>query len=481
MYQSNITMEQVRVREVLRSLSAKEKTSLKKLLPKGLEVPEVKKEGKYPNALLQILKVAERYSYLGCIGESMLGNEEISYKELEETINSYHLLTEADKNKLKKSKTTEEFLENLKNTKQKMDEIKEGTYELQAEVGKGPVVGHPDFRTETQIFEVKVTGQLEKNWLDFLFQTFAYGSLDEKVKEVCIVLPLQETVWRYNVENWSKRKEYRKFLEDKAGKRESEATILMMALLLMNKYNIGSHIGKQKLLHNTIDTFPFYERPYQIFLSGPQNSKINIGEEDLLLTKTKIETTKAKLYIHSPYIINLCEEPGNKDDYQVKLLIKNLEYGVKIGAKGVVVHVGKSCGREEEDALKNMYENISRVLESATEECPLLLETPAGQGTELLTKFEEFQEFISIVEDKRLGICVDTCHVYASGQDPKEYLEKLKEKGEKVRLVHYNDSEGCCGSCVDRHAVPGGGKIGYEKMEEIGRFCQQEEIDMLYE
>jgi deoxyribonuclease-4 len=479
-------MEPVRVRSVLSSLRGKERTALKKLLPKKLEVPEVEKAGKYPNALLQVLNSPEKYSYLGCIAETMLRGTEMTYEELIPVVESYKVLTEADKAKLKKSKTTDEFLESLRVTRERMDAVMEGDeYEIEAEVGisggKGVVVGHPDFRTKTQIFEVKLTGQLKQNWQDFLFQTFAYASLDTNVKEVCIVLPLQETVWRYNVEKWNKRDEYRKYLEDKVGRRESEATMYMMAMILMGMYRIGNHISKQKQLHNTIDTFPSYERPYQIFLSGPQNSNVNIGEEDLKLTRSKVEKYNAKLYIHSPYLINLCQEPGSKDDFHVELLRKNLEYAVKAGAKGVVVHVGKSCGREEGKALENMYENVMKVLEYATEDCPLLLETPAGQGTETLTKYEEFLEFVELVDDKRFGICVDTCHVYACGHDPLEYITKLITSNKKPKLIHYNDSEGCCGSCVDRHAMPGAGKIGYEKMEAIAKRVSIENIDALYE
>lgn len=477
-------MEQVRVRQVLSSLFTLQKKELKGLLPPKLKLPEVEKDGKYPNALLQILPKDQRYSLLGCIAESMLRYTDMNLDTLYEVVSTYISLTEADKKKLAKSKTTDEFLEGLRVTREKMDEISIGDYEIEAEVGPingGVVVGHPDFRTETQIFEVKLTGQLKQNWPDFLLQTFAYGSLDKKVKEVCIVLPLQETVWRYNIEKWSKRDEYVKYLEDKVGKKDTEAAQLLAAQILMAMYKIGSHIGKQKKLADTIYTFPSYTAPYQIFLSGPQNSNVNINEYDLILTKNRILETGAKMYIHSPYLINLCQEPGSKDDFHVELLRKNLEYAVKAGARGVVVHVGKSCGRDEGKALENMYENVMKVLEYATEECPLLLETPAGQGTETLRKYEEFSEFVGLVEDKRFGICVDTCHVFACGHDPLDYIDKLIKENKKPKLIHYNDSQGCCGSCVDRHALPGVGKIGYEKMEAIAKRVYSEQIDALYE
>jgi deoxyribonuclease-4 len=126
--------------------------------------------------------------------------------------------------------------------------------------------------------------------------------------------------------------------------------------------------------------------------------------------------------------------------------------------------------------------NLLAAMEHASPECPILLETPAGQGTETLTKYEEFVEFVRDFADARIRICIDTCHVFACGSEPIEYIQKLAtaETG-MVKLIHYNDSATPCGSCVDRHAYMGTGHIGFDKMETIAKFCHGRTYPMLIE
>ena len=119
---------------------------------------------------------------------------------------------------------------------------------------------------------------------------------------------------------------------------------------------------------------------------------------------------------------------------------------------------------------------------AATAACPILLETPAGQGTELLRTWDEFFGFVRGIADPRLQVCIDTCHVFATGADPAEYLGRaVREASGVVRLVHFNDSKGARGSCVDRHAPPGEGEIGLVKMAEIAAIAAAGDIPCVYE
>jgi deoxyribonuclease-4 len=246
---------------------------------------------------------------------------------------------------------------------------------------------------------------------------------------------------------------------------------------LMNEFQIGFHVKKERTLIKTISMIPDVKKPYQIFLSGPQSSKMFIEEEELKKAKDLSIQKNIKMYIHSQYIINLC---NSEIDWHTDLLIKNLEYANKFGCKGVVVHVGKYTKQDPKQAIENMYENIKKVIEYATPECPLLLETPAGQGTETLCTPEEFLDFIMRFEnDPRIRVCIDTCHVFTSGFCPLEYMEKINHH--LIKLVHFNDSKTKCGQCVDRHELIGEGFIGMEKMKEIAEYGKKYQFDMLYE
>jgi deoxyribonuclease-4 len=219
-----------------------------------------------------------------------------------------------------------------------------------------------------------------------------------------------------------------------------------------------------------------------MFLAGPQSTKLVMKDEDIAASATAITSTAVRLYIHSPYVINLCQEPGTKEDYGVVCLIRNLQYSVAMGLRGVVVHVGKSTTMVLDTAMAHMRANLLRAMEHATDECPILLETPAGQGTETLTLHNEFVAFVRSFASPRLRICVDTCHVFATGQNPLEYIQRTFETDPTLlKLVHFNDSAAACGSCVDRHAFIGTGEIGLEAMTAIADYCAARLIPMLVE
>jgi deoxyribonuclease-4 len=140
--------------------------------------------------------------------------------------------------------------------------------------------------------------------------------------------------------------------------------------------------------------------------------------------------------------------------------------------------------------MQTMRANIAKALEHASPSCPLLLETPAGQGTELLTGREEFLDFIESFKDERIRACIDTCHVFAcknptdpdgNGHDPLEYIKEGVKRSNLVKLVHFNDSLEACGSCKDRHAFVGTGHIGFETMQAIAEFCMDKTIPMVIE
>lgn len=464
----------IRVRALLSKLNPVEVSGLKKLLPKKLTVPEEPEGVRYPAAILSALTDGEAYGLLGFITEDLLRliPADITINRLAEIVRVRDpSVSDEGIAKIVKSKTTEPFLEHCRVTRKKLRFVARGPIGGESEVGGGgssSVVGHPDMRTPTQIFEIKMTGQLKKNWPDFLLQVFAYAALDPVATDIYLVLPLQEIVWHHDVRGWAGRAAYKAAMEAAAAKK---AETMGPALTLMQTYHIGAHIHKSKTLEMTVQSLLLQQaqaqvRPYQFFLSGPQSSHMTLRDADIAAAAALIAATGLRLFIHSQYLINL-STPASPETapMSTELLIKNLQAGVALGCCGVVVHVGKATTQTVEAAIGNMRTNLLTCLPHATAACPILLETPAGQGTELLRTYEEFVGFVSAIGDPRLRICVDTCHVFACGSDPLVYTQRLKtEHPDLLRLIHFNDSATPCGSCADRHAFIGQGHLGMEGM-----------------
>jgi deoxyribonuclease IV len=172
--------------------------------------------------------------------------------------------------------------------------------------------------------------------------------------------------------------------------------------------------------------------------------------------------------IHAVYLIN----PATKDrDMRAKSaasLIHALRMGDEIGADGVVIHPGSTVGEPHEEALPRVGEMFRHAL-AQSERCRLLLENTAGAGNTIGRSFEELREIIERSGgDKRLGLCLDSCHMFASGFDIRtaDKLAAILDRCVRIvglrrlRCLHVNDSRTPLGSNRDRHAIPGDGEIG---------------------
>jgi deoxyribonuclease-4 len=173
---------------------------------------------------------------------------------------------------------------------------------------------------------------------------------------------------------------------------------------------------------------------------------------------------------HANYLIDL----ASADERVVRLsldgLIVEFQRAAALGLRWVVIHPGCHQGAGEEKGLRQIAELASRALD-ATRDLPvgLLLETTAGQGTCLGYRFEQLAWLLDAIQPtERLGVCLDTCHVFAAGYDlrtPHGYeavmaeLDRLVGLG-RIHAFHVNDSKGDLGSRLDRHAHIGRGKLG---------------------
>lgn len=172
--------------------------------------------------------------------------------------------------------------------------------------------------------------------------------------------------------------------------------------------------------------------------------------------------------IHAVYLIN----PATKDREMRRKsrdsLVHALRMGDEIGADGVVLHPGSTVGEPHIEALPRVGELLRHAL-GESERCRLLLENTAGAGNTLGRSFEELRELIDLSgAHGRLGLCLDSCHMLASGFDITtadklgEVIDRcLKIVGaRRLRCLHVNDSQAPLGSNRDRHAIPGEGELG---------------------
>jgi len=198
------------------------------------------------------------------------------------------------------------------------------------------------------------------------------------------------------------------------------------------------------------------------------------------------ETGIAPVVAHNTYLINLASPKEDLYSKSIEAMGVELERAEALGLPYLVMHPGAHMGSGEEEGLYR----ISRAINLLHQRYPdykvmILLETTAGEQTHLGGRFEHFARIIEMVEeDKRIGVCFDTCHVFAAGYDlasPSGYERTFEEFDrviglERLKVIHVNDSKAPLGSHVDRHEHIGKGQLG---LEAFGRLLQDERFATL--
>ena len=180
---------------------------------------------------------------------------------------------------------------------------------------------------------------------------------------------------------------------------------------------------------------------------------------------------------HNSYLINLASADDALWQKSIDASVDELQRAEALGLDGVVMHPGSYVSSSEEAGLQRIIAGLNEVLRR----CPnfrtqFWLETTAGQGSSLGCKFEHIAAILQGVDEpERLGVCVDSCHVFAAGyplQTPKEYAATMAEFDaliglDRIRAFHLNDSKKPLGSRVDRHEHIGEGFLGLEPFRHI--------------
>ena len=234
---------------------------------------------------------------------------------------------------------------------------------------------------------------------------------------------------------------------------------------------IGAHVSPAGGLANAVQRGA--ERgcqAIQIFNQSPRMWRPTAyGEEDFAAFREAAAASPIKAtLIHAVYLLNCASEDREIRDKSRQSLIQSLRVGDGIGASGVVLHPGSAKQGDVTKAIKRAGKLIAEAL-SETERCPLHLEDTAGTGGTLGRSFEELADLIEAAGGgDRLGVCLDSCHLLASGYDIRtadglgETLDRFDRTPGLGRLssLHLNDSQTPLGSNRDRHANVGAGELG---------------------
>jgi deoxyribonuclease-4 len=172
--------------------------------------------------------------------------------------------------------------------------------------------------------------------------------------------------------------------------------------------------------------------------------------------------------IHAVYLLNCASEDADIRAKSLASLTHSLRVGQAIGAAGVVLHPGSAKTGDVSEAIARAGETIAQAL-ADSEGCELHLENTAGAGGTLGRSFEELAQLLEAAGgDERLGVCLDSCHLLASGYDIRTIAGMSSVQREctralgrdRVRSLHLNDSQTPLGSNRDRHANVGAGELG---------------------
>ncbi|MFD3479413.1 MULTISPECIES: deoxyribonuclease IV [unclassified Streptomyces] len=198
-------------------------------------------------------------------------------------------------------------------------------------------------------------------------------------------------------------------------------------------------------------------------------------------------------YVHAPYLINFGSHTVATVEKSVESLRHSLRRAREIGALGVVVHTGSATGgRERAVALAQVRERMLPLLDELTHDDDpyLLLESTAGQGSSLCSRTWDFGPYFDALDaHPKLGVCLDTCHIFAAGHDltgpdgMRQTLDLLVDTvGEgRLKLIHANDSKDVVGAHKDRHENIGSGHIGAEPFRALMAHPATENVPLILE
>jgi deoxyribonuclease-4 len=200
----------------------------------------------------------------------------------------------------------------------------------------------------------------------------------------------------------------------------------------------------------------------QVFLSNPQGWQKPPDRRDA----DELAASPLPLYVHAPYLINVCSPKNNVRYGSRKILQQTCDAAAAVGAAAVVVHPGHA-----EDGVDAGFGRWGRTLEMLETDVPLYIENTAGGDNAVARRFDALAQLWEVVTaedgDIEIGFCFDTCHAHAAGEELGDAVERVLAIVGRIDLLHANDSRDPPGTGADRHANLGRGTLGADVLREM--------------
>lgn len=236
---------------------------------------------------------------------------------------------------------------------------------------------------------------------------------------------------------------------------------------------IGSHMSVAKGLDKTAENVvKMQANTMQIFSRNPRGSGFKqYGEHEVAeFQRIRKEHRFGPILAHAPYTLNLASATERTYEFANMVIKEDIARMDVLGIEYLVFHPGSHTGIGVEAGIENIIQGLNQAI-TGKEKLMVLLETMSGKGSEIGSTFEELKQIRNgMIYPERVGICLDTCHVFSAGYDIVNRLNEVLDEFDKIlglewlKAIHFNDSMMPFGSHKDRHATIGNGEIGEEAL-----------------
>lgn len=240
--------------------------------------------------------------------------------------------------------------------------------------------------------------------------------------------------------------------------------------------NIGCHLSSSKgFYHMGTEAVSLGGNTFQFFTRNPRggSAKAIDPEDAKKLVELMDEKNFSKILAHAPYTMNACAKVDSIREFALNTMKDDLERMEYVPNNLYNFHPGSHVSQGIETGIELIADILNKVLWSE-QKTTVLLETMAGKGSEVGSRFEELREIIDRVElSEKMGVCLDTCHVNDAGYDIVNNLDGVLTEFDNIigldrlKAIHINDSKNPLGSHKDRHEKIGEGYIGKDAFERI--------------